>query len=124
MIPKSLRTWFVIHFILDVIFAIPLMLMPKAFLTLLGWTVIDPLAARLVAAALMGIGVESYLGRRAGVEAYKSMLNLKIIWSMSATFGLVLTMVTGGGPWMGWVLVAIFAPFCGLWSYYRIRLGT
>jgi len=124
MVPKSLRTWFVIHFILDVVFAIPLMLIPKAFLTFFGWRVIDPLAARLVAAALMGIGVESYLGRDSGVEAYKSMLNLKIIWSMSATFGLILTMVTGDGPWMGWVLVAIFAPFCGLWSYYRIRLGA
>ncbi len=124
MIPNSLRTWFVIHFILDFIFALPLILAPVAFLTFFGWATIDPLATRLVGAALMGIGVESYLGRDAGVEAYEGMLNLKIIWSASATFGLVLTMLTGGGPWMGWVLVAIFAPFCALWSYYRIRLGA
>lgn len=122
MVPKSLRTWFVIHFLLDFLFAVPLILTPTPFLSFLGWTSIDPLATRLVGAALMGIGVESYLGRNAGVEVYKGMLNLKIIWSGSATFGLLLTMLSAGSPWMGWVLVAIFAPFCALWSYYRLRL--
>ena len=122
MIPNSLRTWFVIHFVLDVIFAIPLLLAPVAFLSFFGWKTIDPLAARLVGAALMGIGVESYLGRNADLETYKGMLNLKIIWSASATFGLVLTMLTVGEPLIGWLLVAIFAPFCILWSYYRLRL--
>ena len=123
MVPKSLRTWFVIHFILDFIFAVPLILIPVQFLSLFGWTIIDPLVTRLVGAALMGIGVESFLGRNAGVEAYRGMLNLKIIWSASATFGLLLTMLTLGSPLVGWVLVAIFAPFCVLWSYYRIKLG-
>ena len=122
MIPNSLRTWFVIHFILDVIFALPLIFAPVAFLTFFGWTTIDPLATRLVGAALMGIGIESFLGRNAGVEAYKGMLNLKIIWSATATFGLLLTMLINQEPWAGWLLVAIFGPFCALWSYYRIRL--
>ena len=124
MIPKSLRTWFVIHFILDLIFAIPLLLAPRAFLGLLGWTSIDPIASRLVGAALMGIGVESYLGRNAGSEAYRGMLNLKIIWSGSATFGILLTLLTEDSPWMAWLILAVFAPFCLLWSSYRIRLGN
>ena len=125
MIPNSLRTWFVIHFVADIIFAMPLLLAPAPFLTFFGWTTIDPLAARLVGAALMGIGIESFLGRNAGLEAYKGMLNLKIIWSASATFGLLLTMMTIGEPLMGWVLaLAIFGPFCALWIYYRIRIGS
>ena len=122
MVSKSLRNWFVIHFVLDFIFAVPLLLFPVAFLELFGWKTIDPLTARLVGAALMGIGVESYFGRNASVDAYKGMLNLKIIWSASATFGLILTMLTTAAPLVGWVLVAIFAPFCALWSYYRIQI--
>jgi hypothetical protein len=122
MISQGLRTWFVIHFVLDVLFAVPLIFAPIAFLSFFGWTTIDPLATRLVGAALMGIGVESYLGRNAGLEAYKGMLNLKIIWSATATFGLLVTMLVNQEPWAGWLLVALFGSFCALWSYYRIRL--
>jgi hypothetical protein len=70
MISKGLRTWFVIHFAIDILFAIPLLVAPVSFLTFLGWTAVDPYTARIVGAALMGIGIESYLGRNAGIEAF------------------------------------------------------
>ncbi len=123
MIPKSLRTWFVVHFILDFAFGIPLLFAPDAFLAFFGWQGIDPIATRLVGAALMGIGGESWIGRNAGLEAYRGMLNLKIIWSATATLGVLATMLTTNGPWGGWLIVVIFAPFCALWTYYRIRLN-
>ena len=121
-IPNSLRTWFVIHCIVDVIFAIPMLVAPVSFLSLLGWTIVDPFTTRLVAAALMGIGLESYLGRNAGVEAFQGMLNLKIIWSAFAVLGLVVSVLTLGGPWMAWLIVAIFVGFNILWVYYRLQL--
>ena len=73
MVPKGLKFWFVVHFVLDVSFAIPLLLFPRETLQFFGWTQIDPLATRLVGAALMGIGVESFLGRNATVEAAYTM---------------------------------------------------
>ena len=81
LVPKNLKVWFVVHCALDVIFAIPLLLVPVRFLHLLGWTDVDPIASRLVAAALFGIGLESFLGRNSGPESYHGMLRLKIIWS-------------------------------------------
>ena len=122
MISKGLRTWFVIHFILDVVFAIPLIVAPVAFVSLFGWKIVDPLFPRLVGAALMGIGVESYLGRNAGVEAYQGMLNLKIIWSGAAILGIVLTMLTVARPWGAWFLLVAFVLFNILWIYYRLQL--
>jgi hypothetical protein len=121
-ISKSLRTWFVIHCILDVMFAIPMMVAPVAFLSLFGWPTVDPFMTRLVAAALMGIGIESYLGRNAGVEAYQGMLNLKIIWSAFAILGLLISVLTLGGPWTAWLIIAIFVGFNILWVYYRLQL--
>lgn len=121
-IPNSLRTWFVIHCIVDVVFAIPMLVAPVAFLSLFGWTTVDPFMTRLVAAALMGIGLESYLGRNAGVEAFQGMLNLKIIWSAFAILGLVVSALTLGGPWMAWLIIAIFVAFNILWVYYRLQL--
>jgi len=123
MVTKGLRHWFVIHFILDVIFAVPLLLFPKETLTLFGWTQIDPLATRLVGAALMGIGVESLVGRNASMEVFQAMLNLKIIWSLSAVFGISMSMVQGGLPFFGWIVLAIFGGFSLLWISYRLRLN-
>ncbi len=123
MVPNKLRFWFVVHFVIDIIFAVPLLLAPKFTLTLFGWSTVDPLTARLVGAALMGIGTESLLGRNATAEVYRAMLNLKIIWSLSAVFGIGVTMASGG-PVMGWVLMGIFGAFCALWIYYRLQLQS
>ncbi|MCJ7772199.1 MAG: hypothetical protein MUP22_03580 [Desulfobacterales bacterium] len=122
MVSKGLRFWFVVHFILDVIFAIPLLLFPVETLQFFGWTQIDPLATRLVGAALMGIGTESFLGRNASVDSFRAMLNLKIIWSLSAVFGITLSMIQGGAPLFGWVFLAIFGSFSILWISYRLRV--
>lgn len=120
-VPDSLRFWFVVHFVLDFILAVPLLFAPEILLPLVGWETIDPIMSRLVGAALMGIGVESLLGRNAGVEAYRAMLNLKIIWASSASLGLILGLAAGGPP-IGWAILAIFVLFLLLWIYYRLRL--
>lgn len=117
----SLRAWFIAHFLVDLLFGIPLLLVPAWFLRLFGWTVIDPLTARLVGAALLGVGGVSFWQRNAGYESYESLLRLKIIWSLSALFGIVLS-IYEGGPRFTWVILAIFAAFSIVWVYYYQRL--
>ena len=56
-IPRPLQSWFILHFALDVLLATPLMLAPEATLHFFGWQTVDPIATRLVAAALFGIGM-------------------------------------------------------------------
>jgi hypothetical protein len=119
MVPNSLRRWFIAHFIADLLVALPLFLVPETLLGLLDWQCVDAIAARLVAAALFAIGIQSWLGRNAGPEEYRGMLNLKIIWSGFATVGLLWTAVSGG-PWSVWVLLAIFLAFNLVWLGYRL----
>ena len=121
--PPALRTWFVVHFVADVVFAAPLLVAPRAFLGLLGWSCVDPIATRLVAAALFGIGIQSLLGRSEAVATFRAMLNLKIIWSAVATIGLVWSQLEGG-PVLGWAFVAVFASFNVVWTYFRWRLRS
>jgi len=120
-VPLNLRRWFVIHFIADIIFAIPLLLIPEIIMPILGWTVVDPISSRLVGAALLGIGVESLLGRDAGREVFKAMLNLKILWAGGAVLGIGLGLYAGAPP-AAWFFLAIFAGFLILWSYFRFML--
>jgi hypothetical protein len=122
-VPRALRRWFVVHFVIDWLFALPLLLIPEAFLGALGWTVVDPMAARGVAAALVGIGTQSLLSRNAGAIVYRDMLSLKILWSSTATLGFAWTALTAGPP-IGWLFAAIFALFSGLWAYWRTRLRS
>lgn len=121
-VPKSLRVWFVIHFVIDIIIAIPMLLVPELLLPLFGWSVVDPITSRLVGAALLGIGVESLIGRNASRDVFKAMLNLKILWASGAILGIGLGLVTGGPP-IAWIFLAIFTGFLGLWAYYRVKLG-
>jgi hypothetical protein len=121
-VPKALRAWFVVHCVADLAVAVPLFFAPEAFLGALGWTEIDPAASRLVAAALFGIGIQSYLGRNEPRDAFRAMLNVKVIWSSVATAGLVWFQVTGGPP-LGWAFVATFAAFHVLWVYWRRQLA-
>lgn len=122
MLPRGLRTAFIIHFVADLAFALPLFFAPVPFLTALGWKSVDPLATRLVAAALFGIGLQSWLGRDEPREAFRAMLNLKLIWSATATLGLVWSTLDGGPP-LGWAFVAVFGAFHAVWLRYRLLLG-
>jgi hypothetical protein len=120
-LPSSLRTWFVAHSLIDVAVAIPLLVAPAVVLEPLGWTAVDPVTTRLVGAALLAIGLQSFFGRNEGFETYRAMLRLKVIWSMTAVGGL-LAGIAGGAPTATWAFLAIFLAFLGVWSHYAIRL--
>jgi len=120
-IPASLRTWFVVHFAVDLAAAVPLLLVPGRALGLLGWTCVDPVASRLCGAALLGIGVASLGTHRHGAGAYRAMLSLKVVWSLAAIFAL-LAGIAGGAPPAAWAFLSIFIAFSGIWMSYAIRL--
>lgn len=120
-LPPGLRTWFVVHFAADMLFGIPLLFFPEWSMGLLGWTPIDPIASRVVGAALMGIGIESWLGRDASEAVYRAMLNLKVIWSGSAVIGIGLGLWNGGAK-PGWLFLGVFLVFFMVWVYYRRKM--
>lgn len=123
-VPTILRVFFMIHFAVDILFAVPLFIIPVSFLSFFGWTTVDPVTARLVAAALFGIGIESLIGSRGTNDTFVSMLNLKIIWSSVAVCGLIVSIaeLSWQVPLLLWCVLGVFAAFNMLWIYWRIRL--
>jgi len=116
-LPQSLRTWFVIHFIADMLFAIPLLFFPDLILPWFGWTTFDPIMPRLVGAALLGIGGESLISRNASAEVFKALLSLKIIWATAAILAIGLG-IAAGGPSLAWLFLGVFVIFLLVWLYY------
>ena len=120
-IPQALRTWFFIHFLVDIFFAIPLLFFPAWSLRLLGFMIIEPLTTRLVGAALLAIGGISLLSYRQGKERFDVLLTLKIIWSISAIIAIFLSLAEGA-PAAVFGILALFAFFSAVWIYYKIQL--
>ncbi|MBN1685776.1 MAG: hypothetical protein JW852_03930, partial [Spirochaetales bacterium] len=91
-VPTILRVFFMIHAFVDVVIAVPLFFFPWRFLELLGWTMaVEPVTARLAAAALFAIGIESLIGSRGTSDSFISLLNLNILWSFFAVCGLLIS---------------------------------
>ncbi len=121
-IPQGLRRWFIIHFIADLFLAIPLFIAPIWFTQLFGFENANPVIARLVAAALFGIGGTSFLIRNATVQTYQALLTLKIIWSTAAIIGSLLAIIEGASA-STWIIIALFLPFSIIWIYYQKKLS-
>ena len=119
---KTLKSWFVVHFLVDILIAIPLFFVPEYFLSILGWNSIDPLMSRLVASALFGIGGISLIARNSSKETFKILLNLKIIWSLCAITGFAISILSSDYPDIVWLFLLLFVIFSFNWIYHRIRI--
>jgi hypothetical protein len=118
-----LERWFVIHFMIDVAVGLPLLIAPQLVLNLIGFETAKSWMARIIAAALMGIGVESWLGRKASKEGYFGMLRLKIIWSGAVVMGLVMSLLSGEIDLLrGGIMMGIFMAFNLVWVYWLLKL--
>ena len=121
-VPISLRTWFIIHFVVDMVFAIPLLMFPRWTLALFGIPVLETLTVRLVAAALIGIGGVSFLVRNEKKEVFDALLSLKILWSVAALVAIALYLVEGGVK-RAWLFFVIFLIFFIIWTSHKVKLG-
>lgn len=121
-IPRSLTIWFRIHFAIDYLIGIPLFFFPFQTLSFFGWTVIDPTAARLVAAALFAVGGASLMHATADRETMIALLDLKIIWSGAAILGLIASLLTGATA-SNWIFLLGFLFFAVIWIRYRNTLS-
>jgi hypothetical protein len=119
-VPPTLRAWFVAHAVACLVAAGALFFAPELILPRLGWTAIDPITARLAGAALLAIGAQSLRVRNAGVETYRTMLSLLVIWSLAGAVGLFVG-VGQAAPNAAWALMSIFVVFAGVWVHHAIR---
>ena len=119
-VPTALRTWFVIHAVVDYVIAIPLFLIPTLLLEFMGWNTVDPIMARLVAAALFGIGGISFFSRDEQVNTYRTLVTMKMIWSITAEIGFLVSFLVdmNNFPGIAWAFFGMFVIFTMAWGYW------
>ncbi len=119
-VPPSLRRWFVVDALVDFLTAVPLLVSPELALRPLGWTAIDPIATRLVGAAMLANAAATFASRAAGAETYRALLRMKLVWCFAGAISMFVA-VGQGAPSAAWAFLSTFVAFAGIWLHHTIR---
>jgi hypothetical protein len=119
---KALRTTFVVHATVAVVFGALMLFIPGRFLKALGWVPIDPIISRLLGAALLALAWSSFRGWRASEWAEVAILvELEAAFTVLACVGLLRHLLFARYPLVVWLDLAVFALFAIAWGFFLVR---
>jgi hypothetical protein len=138
-ISSGLKTLFLVHAIISLLFGLSLWLVPGRFLTLVGWVpqwvtgiaegvatkvpgtmFMDAYIVRGLGAALLALAYASFRGWRATRWGEVGLLvELEIVFCLLGLLGMIATMflVEKAMPTFGWVEIAILGGFGVAWLW-------
>lgn len=118
-ISPGLKTTFLIHFIVGVIFGLIYLLIPKVWGDLISWPIQEPAAYRLIGAAILGFATSSWLAYKETVlERVKIVVQMEIVWTILGTLVMLWGLIFAGLPAFGWVNAIILGGFAVAFSVF------
>jgi hypothetical protein len=119
---KGLKVLFLIHAAISLIFGLLLLVIPGRFLLALGWAPIDPIASRMLGAALLALAWGSFRGWQATERVQVAILiELETIFTVLVCVGLLRHLLFASWPLMVWLIFALFLAFAIAWIYFLVR---
>jgi hypothetical protein len=119
---RALRTVFLVHAAVAVVFGVPLLIVPGRFLTWVGWAPIDPIAGRLVGAALLALGWGSYRGWQAAERRdVRFLVEVEVAFTALACVGLARHLFVAHYPLFPWLVFGLFLAFALVWGFFLVR---
>jgi hypothetical protein len=120
-ISTGLRTTFLVHFIVGLIFGLLLLLIPGTFLGMFGWNVAQPATYRLVGAAILGFTASSWFGyKAANWDQVRIVVLAELVWAPLATVVNLWGIIRAEFPPIAWINVLIFGAFTvAFWIFYN-----
>jgi len=121
-IPKGLKTAFLIHAVVALIFGLALFIAPGRFARLINWSPMDPVISRVLGAALLALAVSSWLSYRATTwEKVEIKVQLEIVFTVLGVVGLLRHLLFLPTPAFAWVNLVVLAAFAVVWIVFYLR---
>jgi hypothetical protein len=121
-ISSGLKTLFLVHFIVGLVFGLAFVLIPKIFMGLFGMSVPDVEPYRLVGAAVLAFTASSWYCYQAAVwEKVKIVVQAEIVWTVLATLVLLYGLLFAGQPSALWINTIIMAVFAAAFIYFYVQ---
>ena len=118
----GLKATFLVHAVVGVVAGLLLFLIPGRFLGVVGWGPIDPIASRLLGAAMLALAWSSLRGWRASEWAEVAILvELEVVFTVLACVGLLRHLLFGWWPWVPWFVLALYALFAVAWIVFFVQ---
>jgi hypothetical protein len=107
----------VLHFIVAVVFAVPLLLFAYRFAHWVNWHPFDPTMAKMIGAAMAGLGVGSLLAARDPLK-HRVIVQMEIVYTFVASVAVLYRLVrfSDATPHFAWVPFAATTVFFVLFS--------
>jgi hypothetical protein len=119
---KGLKTTFLIHFIVALLFGLGFLLIPNLLGNWYGLKAQDWTGYRLLGGALLGFGMSSWLCYKANsLESIRIVVVMEIVWPTLGALVMLYALLFAGYPALAWINAVIFAAFAIAfgWFYFR-----
>lgn len=121
-ISKGLEITLIIHFILGIILGFIFLFIPDVYCKLVGFSITDKGTFRIIGAASLALGYGSFLAYRSrDWEKVKLLVQLDLVWLISATGAMLFWIFFEKGPIAGWFIIAMFAAFLVVFTYFYFK---
>ena len=119
---QGLKTTFLIHAIVALVFGIALYVIPGTFLGWVGWKAFDGNMSRAFAAALLALAVSSWFGYRAARwEEVRIVVQMEIAFTVLGAVAGLYGFFVKSAPVFIWVTIVIWVAFAAAWIYFYSR---
>ena len=109
---QGLKTTFLIHFIVALLFGLGFLLIPVAVGNVYGLDVQEPDIYRLLGAAMLGFAVSSWLAyKETNWESVRIVVVMELVWTVLGTLVMLYALLIAGFPVLGWLNAVILATF-------------
>jgi len=118
-ISSGLKTLFLVHFVVGLMFGLPLLLIPGIYMAWFGMFVPDVEPYRMVGAAILAFTASSWFCYLAAEwDKVKIVVQAEIVWTVLATLVLLYGLLFARLPTAEWINAIIMAGFAVAFIYF------
>jgi len=118
-ISSGLKTLFLVHFVVGLVFGLPLLLIPGIYMGWFGMFVPDVEPYRMVGAAILAFAASSWFCYQAAEwDKVKIVVQAEIVWTVLATLALLYGLLFARQPAAEWINAIIMAGFAVAFIYF------